>query len=167
MFPAGCWRVCFLISFLLAWLPTSLLISNCAAKERVSPRIVKGSMFTSTGVSDWLIFDPLAEGGVEVDGSLTCPAGIIAACLGEVWGDGHEENTFCHTLIHNLHLSLCVKAVHTVVIHISSSLFCLCLSGCVSRSPIHTHTHILNCIPCSKGLSAVCAFKQVLRPVWL
>lgn len=87
---------------------------------------------------------------MEVGGSLTCPAGIIAARLGEVWGDGDEENTLlCHTLTHNLHFSR----------SLSLSLFLMSVSNvCVFQGV-------------SPGLSAfslphnmyacVCAFRQV------
>lgn len=113
---------------------------------------------------------------MEVSGSLTCPAGIIAACLGEVWGDGEEENAFCHTLVHNLHLSLAVKPTHTVVIHISSSLsVCVFLgvSACLlvllpsvfpSVCLLLTNTHIamLHYLPCSMDLCAcVCVHSSM------
>lgn len=71
--------------------------SKGIAKKAYSKR----KLLVPTDISDWLIFDPLAEGGVEVTVSLTYSAGIIAVCLGDVLGDGDEE-TFCHTLIHDL-----------------------------------------------------------------
>ena len=109
------------------------LISNFAAKKTVALPIAKGNCFC------WLTFlirwslTLLQRGGGKVGRSLTCQTGIIAVCLGEVWGDGDEEIIFCHTLIHNLHLTLCQNLLKRCHSHFQLS-FCLHLSGCVSMS---------------------------------
>lgn len=83
-----------------------------------------------TDVSDWLIFEPLAEGGGgEVDGSLTRPARLIAAFQGEVLGgDGDGGNAFRHTFVLNLHLSLRQTCSHSCRSRLQLS-FCLRLVG--------------------------------------
>lgn len=61
----------------------------------------------------------LQRGMWRSEWSLTFTPGIIAAYAGEVLGDGKEENTFCHTLIHNLHL-------YQSLSHSCHLPFCLC-----------------------------------------
>lgn len=65
------------------------------------------------GASDWPIFDTLIEGRRRWRsvGSLTCPAGIMAARLGEVWGDGNEEKI---THEHIVSISLALLFIYNV-----------------------------------------------------
>ena len=130
-----------------------------------------------------MIFDPLAEGGAKVGGSLTCPAGIVTVCLWEVCVAGgrvrgHEENTLCRTLIHNLHLALCQNLLTRRHSRVRPSFVCICLgvsvcllgslaSVCLSLTYTHTRTNThrsaaSHWLPCCVALCVcVCAFKRL------